>query len=248
MPISLPRWFGAARAASLEIVKRFHAEPSPPTIFHYTSSSSLISIVTNNELWLSDSAFLNDRKEIEHGRLIARQQLDAAINSGHDIEVTAMLETTSLLFEEKHDPIAYLACFSLEADELSQWRGYGRGAAPLSIELEYGSLMFGYTSEGHLQQVRYAVEEQKWTFDQILEAYTKAYLEDLKNPKPRPKSRKEPILIEDERASCANSLCHTLWNYIVGCKHPTFSSENEVRFTYIAHDFSREDNGAYIPV
>lgn len=236
-PDTLPRWFGAGRTASLAIVGRFHAEPPPRTLFHYTSTAALISIVRNNELWLSDATSLNDRVEIEHGLAIARERLQAATAWDGHPEAQEMIRATLRTFDTEPSPAVYVACFSFDGDDLAQWRGYGQGDAPIAIEIEHGPLMFGYTSEGLLQQVRYELEEQAWTFDEILRAYWYAYSEDLRDPKPSP--RPDPIPLEEERSLCAGKLYHDLWRYIVACKDPAFRSEREVRFVYTAHDFSR---------
>ncbi|MBV7519030.1 DUF2971 domain-containing protein [Ensifer sp. ENS12] len=234
---SLPRWFGAARTASIAFAKRFYEVPPPATFFHYTSTAALISIVRNNELWLSDATFLNDRVEIEHGRKLACGRLEAAISIEQRLKVRQMLEHALSRFRAQIDPHVYVACFSLEGDDLAQWRGYGQGDAPIAIEFKHGPLMFGYTSEGQLQQVLYETDDQVWTFDQVLTAYIDAYVEDLMDP--RPSYGPEPLPQEEQRNLCAESLYHALWHYIVACKDPAFRSEREVRFTYTAHDFSQ---------
>jgi hypothetical protein len=67
----MPRWFGAKREASVDVIRRFHHTVPPSSIYHYTSSAALISIVEKNELWLSEATYLNDRREIELGRQLA---------------------------------------------------------------------------------------------------------------------------------------------------------------------------------
>jgi hypothetical protein len=240
---SMPRWFGAARSASIEFVNRFHGPPVSPTLFHYTSTAALISIVSNNELWLSDATFLNDMTEIEHGRNLACACLASAIDAETRSDVRLMLELTAAQFTKITDPCIYVACFSLEGDDLAQWRGYGRGGAPIAIELEHGPLMFGYTSEGSLNLVVYESDDQTWIFNRLVSAYADAYAEDLRDPVPVP--RPEPLPADEEREICVRSLYHALWRYIVACKDSAFRSEREVRFTYIAHDMS--DFGTWYP-
>lgn len=232
---ALPRWFAAGRDASLAFIERFHAKPPPATMFHYTSSAALISIVRSNEMWLSDATFLNDRVEVEHGRQVARQRLEEASLWDGGAEVQAMVVAALKLLETKPNPAVYVACFSWEADDLAQWRGYGQGEAPVAIELEHSPFMFGYTSEGLFQEVRYDLEEQSWTFDQVIRAYWDAYSEDVRDP--RPSRRHKPLPREEERNICAGKLYHDFWRYIIACKNPAFRSEREVRFTYTAHDF-----------
>lgn len=240
----MPRWFGAGRTASIAFVERFARNPPPTRLFHYTSTAALVSIVRNNEMWLSDATFLNDAEEVEHGRKLALSRLGATIGATTDPDVKRMLEATLAKFDTSAGPGVYVACFSLEGDDLAQWRGYGRGEAPIAIGLEPGPLMFGYVSEGLLQQVLYEPDDQRWIFDQVMAAYEAAYAEDLRDPMPSPGPR--PLPVDQERALCADSLYHSIWRYIVNCKHPAFRSELEVRFTYLAHDFS--DWGEWYPM
>lgn len=235
----MPRWFGAKREASFAMLRRFHRTAPPSLIYHYTSSVALISIVANNELWLSEATYLNDRHEIELGRRLACDCVRARIAAEPSPDVRAMLELALSYFDSRTDPQVYVACFSFEGDDLTQWRAYGGTDAPVAIELEHSSLMFGYTSEGVLDRVMYDAYDQLWVFDQLLTAYADAYREDIRNPI-LVERRGPPLTVGEERAIVAGSLYHALWHYIVTCKDPAFASEREVRFIYTAHDYSQD--------
>jgi hypothetical protein len=223
-------------------VRRFHpASATPELLVHYTSTSALISIVANNELWLSDATFLNDRAEIDHGRNLARDRIALAMAAEKRSDVLSMLELASSRFEKSAGPHIYVACFSLEVDDLTQWRGYGSSGAPVAVEFAVDPLMFGYVSEGIWQHVLYDPADQMWVIDQVLSAYTEAYAEDLSCPRTIP--RKEPLTREEERELCAKSLYYALWRYIVAFKDPAFRAEREVRFAYTAHDLSQWGQG-----
>jgi len=74
----LPRWFRAGRIASERVCERLW--PSPRTgvvLYHYTDVGGLVSIVNSQELWMSDAAFLNDRREIEYVKLLIGQASEA---------------------------------------------------------------------------------------------------------------------------------------------------------------------------
>jgi hypothetical protein len=234
------RWFLAKREASFAFLRRFSRNAPPPTIHHYTSSAALISIVANNELWLSDATFLNDRHEIDLGRRLARSRVEARIVAEGSPEVRAMLERTLANFGRRPDPQVYVACFSFEGDDLTQWRAYGGADAPVAIELEHGPLMFGYTSEGLLDRVLYEPDDQEWVFDNLLVAYSNAYRDDVRDPVPVER-RGPPLTRDEEDELVADSLYHALWHHIVTCKDPAFVAEREVRFIYTAHDFSQSE-------
>lgn len=232
----MPRWFSANQQAAFAILRRFYHTAPPRTIYHYTSSGALISIVANNELWLSEATFLNDRHEIELGRQLACSRVAAKLASEGSAEVRAMFQATLANFERRTDPEVYIACFSFEGDDLTQWRAYGGGDAPVAIEFEHGPLMFGYTSEGLLDRVVYEPDDQMWTFDQVLTAYSDAYREDVRAPI-SVERRGPPPTRDEENEIVASMLYHALWRHIVACKDSAFSSEREVRFIYTAHDY-----------
>jgi len=235
----MPRWFRAKREAFFAILRRFHRTAPPSLIYHYTSSAALISIVANNELWLSEATYLNDRHEIELGRQLACDRVKARTAAEPSAEVRGMLELALSCFDRRTDPHVYVVCFSLKGDDLTQWRAYGGSDAPLAIELEHSPLMFGYTSEGILDRVMYDSEDQVWVFDMLIAAYADAYREDIRDPIVVER-RGAPLTVEEESAIVASSLYHALWHYIVTCKDPAFASEREVRFIYTAHDFSQD--------
>jgi hypothetical protein len=93
----MPRWFTAKREADFALLRRFVRSPGPATIYHYTTSAALISIVANNELWLSEATFLNDRREIDLGRQLACSRLEAKIAAETSSEVRAMLGAVSTI-------------------------------------------------------------------------------------------------------------------------------------------------------
>jgi len=235
----MPRWFGAKREASFAMLRRFHRTAPPSLVYHYTSSAALISMVVNNELWLSEATYLNDRHEIELGRRMACDRVRALIAAEPSAQVIAMLELVLSYFDRRADPQVYVVCFSFEGDDLTQWGAYGGSETPVAIELEHSPLMFGYTSEGMLDRVMYDSEDQLWVFDKLLTAFADAYREDIRDPIPVER-RGPPLTVEEESEIVAGSLYHALWHYIVTCKDPAFASEREVRFIYTAHDFSQD--------
>lgn len=243
----MPRWFRAKREASFAMLRRFYRSAPPSSIYHYTSSAALISIVANNELWLSEATYLNDRHEIELGRRLACDCIRARMAAEPSAEVIAMLELALSYFDSRVDPQVYVACFTFEADDLTQWRAYGGSDAPVAIELEHGPLMFGYTSEGMLDRVMYDAADQLWVFDRLLTAYADAYREDIRDPI-SVERRGPPLTVDEESRIVARSLYHALWHYIVICKDPAFASEREVRFIYTAHDYSQDEtSGSWYP-
>lgn len=102
----------------------------PPIIYHYCSVDTFVKIVTNKTLWLTNLFFLNDSDEHFWLRNRARRFIEQRIHQQPDEFGYHYLETI-LKQEWRHE--IYCACFSEQADVLSQWRAYGDDGKGVSI-------------------------------------------------------------------------------------------------------------------
>src|SRR5215472_6061650 len=116
-----------SRADEYKHLKRLYeafSEPCADTLYHYTSADGISGIVDKHEIWMSNTAFMDDPTEL-----------------------TALENASSLLKPDdfKHDAVKeewrrmvsgarlngirelnyYMASFSRRKDSLEQWRGYG---------------------------------------------------------------------------------------------------------------------------
>jgi hypothetical protein len=119
----------------------------PQYLYHYTSAGGLAGILSSRSVWATDTAFLNDaseilyageklesmlidyRKQIElenppHGSAKDRRRVIAGIAAS---ALTKFMRPEEDPFpdESTKEGATYVACFSTEPDQLSQWRGYG---------------------------------------------------------------------------------------------------------------------------
>lgn len=130
------------------------AGPSPTgTLFHYTTATGLLGIVSNAELWATDYAFLNDRQELDFARNRFVRALHALKDPTADplhpfhgdhtfageFESFVRLVVDNL---ERTSSRVYVTCFCERGDLLSQWRGYGSDHG-YSIEFEKRALADG---------------------------------------------------------------------------------------------------------
>jgi Protein of unknown function (DUF2971) len=129
----LPPDFRAAVDATDEkcdaIVERFvrgvEVRPAPDFIHHYTDGPGLFGILTSGQLRLTDIFGLNDPSELRHGIEVGISAISAATESGHPagkIFSQRFQEILSGLGAVAH---FFVGCFSLNGDELGQWRAYG---------------------------------------------------------------------------------------------------------------------------
>lgn len=119
-------------------------------LYHYTTTAGLIGILTSGRMWLTNAGFLNDSEELTYGAGKAAFQLrsraDQARSSSGDREmhnyIAGALEGVARSIESINSPgtgrfeFPYVASFSEERDDLSQWRGYASGGYCVAFHRE----------------------------------------------------------------------------------------------------------------
>ena len=98
------------------------------TLFHYCSSSSFASIVSQKSIWLSSLSLANDTME---GRLIAQTFERLFAQSRIGAEEIEQIRNAIKSTGEICDGLGF--CLSEEPGLLSQWRGYADNAQGFSI-------------------------------------------------------------------------------------------------------------------
>ena len=102
-----------------ELMQAF-SEQYTGTVYHYTSAEGVAGIISNHEIWMSNTAFMNDTTELrmlQNSRTILKKsdfKNEYVRRAWHD-----MTQQRSL------DPNYYMASFSRVKDLLEQWRAYG---------------------------------------------------------------------------------------------------------------------------
>lgn len=102
-----------------ELIQAF-SEPSQGTVYHYTSADGISGIIDKHEIWMSNTAFMNDTTELK--------ALEKATGiKDDDFTSDAVKEawrdrTPNNEMTRSH---FYMASFSKKKDSLEQWRAYG---------------------------------------------------------------------------------------------------------------------------
>lgn len=100
------------------------SEPYRGTVYHYTSADGITGIIDKHEIWMSNTAFMNDTTELnmlQNANALFKDsdfRNDAVKQEWHE-----MLERQWL--REKRQTDYYMASFSKQKDSLEQWRAYG---------------------------------------------------------------------------------------------------------------------------
>lgn len=106
------------------------AQPMGGPMYHYTSLEGFQGIVESEDLWLTESAFMNDASEIEHGIELSREVFEVVATNGSPI-ANVLGQLTTLPISER--PRINVACFSSARDNLSQWRAYSKNTLGVAL-------------------------------------------------------------------------------------------------------------------
>jgi len=97
----------------------------PDCVYHYCSCEAFLGIIKSQSIWLSHIVGMNDYMEGDWLFKVVKELLSEGD------ELSEYLPTLQEQFKKEHDP--FLACFSQEHDELSQWWAYGEDGKGFAI-------------------------------------------------------------------------------------------------------------------
>lgn len=203
-------------------------------LYHYTSPQGLLGILQSQKLWATESLYLNDSTEINHGIELAEEIIDEKV-----LSVTSEVEKSTLLdIKEKINDFlgeVYITCFSENGDLLSQWKGYGSYGEGYSVEFEPKDLLrqkrkFPYVNIA-IKKVIYDTQEQRELLDSEL-LFAINYAEEM--IKRFPNSEKAIV------HTVSSTSAHFIRNSILRFKNCAFSEEKEWRAIYINNPLSEE--------
>lgn len=148
-------WKNSEKILWSEARRKKLVETSPPKmLYHYTSIDGLMGILSNGSIWLTDYQYLNDMKEIEHGKSIVKSAAKALLDSSNDRSKKDLLRKWIHGLEEIEERI-FIASLSSDGDSLSQWRAYG----PVAVGFKARELSL-HLNECHVRAVEYSEKTQ----------------------------------------------------------------------------------------
>lgn len=154
------------------------SKPNLSTIYHYTSLDGFKGIIESQDFWLTESDFLNDSTEIEHGIDLAGEVFKSFCEKNLS-PIADFLE--GLTIKDKNPrPRINIACFSSARDNLSQWRAYSGNSVGISLGFSQREFLpqLGYPRECQLVPVLYAEENKRALWDIFARFFTEAYTKD----------------------------------------------------------------------
>ncbi|WP_176234682.1 DUF2971 domain-containing protein [Mycobacterium simiae] len=174
-------------------------DPLPDSpLYHYTDAGGLHGILEKETLWATHAGYLNDSQEFVFGIQKAQAALkQLAQNPPDDMQIShaspqemltllkysmavdslsAKLSIATVSVRDNHGP--FVTCLSESSDQLSQWRGYGKGGG-YSIQFNTQKLresVQGHNAEHRFVRMRY---ERRDNFDPSLRQQLIQYVKDV---------------------------------------------------------------------
>jgi hypothetical protein len=193
----------------------------PATLYHYTSAAGLLGIVSSGILRASNFAYLNDAAEIQYGRRLVEDAIEASLTTYESVaRRKGLRQVKDRLADIGKGLEFYLACFCTKPDLLSQWRGYGGSSrGRFCIGFGYDEDTEGW--KGVLARVIYDEKEQQEEIGRVMGLATQAL-----------SVGDSTDFVEQVHEHLARELVETICYF----KHPGFSEEREWRIMHQAND------------
>ena len=137
-----------------------HKKPGD-ILYHYTSISSLISMIDSGSIWLSNLHYMNDASEMKFAIKILKELVIKKINSHEVVENEILTQFVDWLDTFERVP-HHIYAFSLteKGNLLSQWRGYCPKNGGVSIGFRKTKLEEILSTGIELKQCIYKKDDQ----------------------------------------------------------------------------------------
>lgn len=187
-------------------------------ISHYTGLEGLYGIIETGGFWLSDHRYLNDAEEFENGRKLTQSILKRMMKKERYRLFFDILQMTFKHIGSYSDRAYYVCSFSLDADNLDQWRAYARDGQGISMTFDNSAPNpFFDNPVMNVSKVIYDDRQKSKIIITILRRYAQEFVRDLK----------AGHAIEDE--TWASQISEQLVLRFMNFKHRAFASEMEAR-------------------
>lgn len=233
------------------VMRMFDGVVEHTPIYHYTSGEALKNIIENNELWLTDSRFLNDKREIEHTKNMVQIIIDECMTLNKEcFYVEDRFKDIVLEVLDELTYNMYILSLSTNKDSAFLWSNYsnneGYSIKFMADEIYKHIVCYTCTQQEKILfpiagKVIYNEEEQKERLTQIVLTLYQIYL----------------YYINEKKIDFFNDEVREIAAILMGCmimyKKNVFSQEDEYRIAVIDLSGKFEDvsfrfnKGAIIP-
>ena len=145
-------------------------------LYHYCGLDAFLSIIKNSTLWLSDIRKSNDYLECVYCRDKINEKIRGFLEDDKEA-LEAWDFGYNINSDLSMDMISYVACFSENKDQLSQWRGYADNGASIAVGFSresFADLKEAAPSHISFRKVIYDEKEQEKFIERIARESIKA--------------------------------------------------------------------------
>lgn len=145
-------------------------------LYHYCGLEASLSIIKNSTLWLSDIRKSNDYLECVYCRDKINEKIRGFLEDDKE-DLEAWNFGYNINSDLSMDMISYVACFSENKDQLSQWRGYADNGAGIAVGFSresFADLKEAAPSHISFRKVIYDEKEQEKFIERIARESIKA--------------------------------------------------------------------------
>lgn len=138
-------------------------------LYHYCGLEAFLSIIKNSTLWLSDIRKSNDYLECVYCRDKINEKIRGFLEDDKE-DLEAWNFGYNINSDLSMDMISYVACFSENKDQLSQWRGYADNGAGIAVGFSresFADLKEAAPSHISFRKVIYDEKEQEKFIERI---------------------------------------------------------------------------------
>jgi Protein of unknown function (DUF2971) len=158
----------------------FALDSPPPIIYHYTSMDALLSIVQSEKMRATHIRYLNDTSEADVIWHAAQKRLTWKLDSLPAGEARDLLSEIVRVLPDRAGCTDFVASFSENGDDLSQWRAYCPSGTGVSIGFHSEALRTQWVADpkgeepkwvgGRLAKIRYLSDCDWSEFDQWIDS------------------------------------------------------------------------------
>lgn len=250
----MAKYFNAKFTDELSDILKFDMMniPLQDEIYHYTSLTSLESILTKKQFWATESRFMNDAGETTYIENVVQNVIKKLTAERTEQKLIAF--ATFLLFQLKDNTSdrklnwTYILSFSKTRDSLAMWNYYGKNDG-YCIGLDFKKLQnkqFNSQSPKYttlLFSVIYNEKEQIEIMEKEIRLSYEYYISNVSKEVPTISQiastyeHDEYQYPNEKEYQFADVVIYRWKGYLSGMmKHPSFEPEQEVRMTFKIKD------------
>lgn len=164
---------------SLNAMMFYAFDSPPPVLYHYTSMEALLSIISTGRIRATHIRYLNDLMEAAVIWDIARRRLESKLEHTSSEPQREQLAALIQMITGRRQCTDFVASFSEDGDDLSQWRAYCPSGNGFSIGFDSAALRTQWVSDpaggepkwvgGKLTKVRYLSDDQPSDFERTVD-------------------------------------------------------------------------------